>query len=86
VVYFSQYKPNPEESNPEEYNMLFDPRVLRVAHKLYRLYFEIHGQPERIPTGVAVNRNSYRGCLLFRHHPILLPDECFVPGDQLQSE
>jgi hypothetical protein len=70
--------------NPHpEYNLLLDPRVLRVAHKLYRLYFEVHAQPEKIPTGVAVNRNSYRGCLLFREQPILLPEENFVPVDQL---
>lgn len=66
-----------------DHQMLFDPKVLRIAHKLYHFYFEIHRQPEKLPTGVAVNLNSYHACLLFRDYPILLPDECFVPKDQL---
>jgi len=67
----------------QENKTLFDPKVLRIAHKIYQCYFEVHHNPEKLPTGVAVNLNSYRGCLLFKDYPILLPDECFIPKDQL---
>jgi hypothetical protein len=36
--------------------------------------------------GVAIDRFTYRGKLIFRAKPILLPQECFVPLSQLEAE
>ncbi|ELR97178.1 hypothetical protein [Gloeocapsa sp. PCC 73106] len=65
---------------------LFDPEVVDSAKKIYHTYYHLHGELTRTPIGVAVDRKTYRGQLLFTKIPILLPGECFVPIDELESE
>ena len=38
------------------------------------------------PFGVAIDKDTYRGQLVFREKPILLPGECFVNINQLEAE
>lgn len=66
--------------------VLLDPTVIRAARQIYRTYIEVH--PERIerPLGVAIDRYTYRGKLIYSRKPILLPQECFVPFSQIESE
>ena len=66
--------------------MLLDPTVLRTARQIYRTYYEVHPEQTKRPIGVAIDRYTFRGQLIFRQKPVLLPRECFVPLNQLQSE
>ena len=82
---FETYREEEYYDLHNEDHTFFDPRVLRIAHKLYQMYFEVHPEPERIPTGVVVNLNTYQGYLLFRDTPILLPNEEFIPIDLISE-
>jgi hypothetical protein len=85
VVYASQQR---LENRTERIDIpvLLDPSIVRAARQIYRTYSEVH--PDRIqrPLGVALDRYTYRGKLIFAGKPILLPQECFVPFSQIESE
>ncbi len=66
--------------------MLLDPAVLRAARQIYRTYYEVHPDLTQRPYGVAIDRYTYRGKLIFRTKVILLPQECFVPFSHLEAE
>jgi hypothetical protein len=66
--------------------ILLDPSVLRAARQIYRTYYEVHPEVTQRPFGVAIDRFTHRGKLIFRGKPILLPQECFVPFSQLEAE
>jgi hypothetical protein len=36
-------------------------------------------------SGVAINRDTHRGKVIFTGQPVLLPAECFVPLNQIES-
>lgn len=63
---------------------LLDPAILQAARGIYRIYYEVHPEQTRRPLGVAIDRYSYRGKLIFSGKPILLPKECFVPLSQIE--
>ncbi|MEY2977534.1 MAG: hypothetical protein ACO3NK_01690 [Prochlorotrichaceae cyanobacterium] len=65
---------------------LIDPAIVRAARQIYRQFYEAHPEMTQRPVGVALNRYNYRGKLIFGKRPILLPEECFVPLEQVQSE
>ncbi|HEY9891543.1 MAG TPA: hypothetical protein V6D37_07020 [Candidatus Sericytochromatia bacterium] len=69
-----------------ELRMLLDPSVLRAARQIYHTYYEVHPELTQRPYGVAIDRFTYRGKLIFRSKVILLPQECFVPFSQLEAE
>lgn len=93
-------QPNPRQfANPEFYPTgtpvdpgqvplpsLIDPAIIRAARQIYRQFYEAHPDMTQRPVGVALNRYNYRGKLIFGKRPILLPEECFVPVEQVQSE
>ncbi|MFE1746459.1 hypothetical protein [Coleofasciculus sp. H7-2] len=85
MVYTSQQR---LENRTERIDIpvLLDPSIVRAARQIYRTYSEVH--PDRIqrPLGVAIDRYTYRGKLIFAGKPILLPQECFVPFSQIESE
>ncbi len=64
----------------------FDPTLIKAARKIYRTYCNLNSQVNRKPCGVAINRENYRGQLVFREKPILLPGECFIPINQIEAE
>lgn len=66
--------------------MLIDPALMKAAHKAYRAYCEAHPSTAKRPTGVAVNQVNYQGKVIFSNHPVLLPQEYFIPISQLESE
>lgn len=66
--------------------MLLDPNILRAARQIYRVYYEVHPEVTQRPYGVAIDRHTHRGKLIFKRKPILLPQECFVPFSQLEAE
>jgi hypothetical protein len=65
-----------------------DPNLLRVGRDMYGLYCKLHpdGQRRKQPIGVAINKLSHRGKLIFSSFPILLPEECFIPIQELDGE
>ncbi len=66
--------------------MLLDPKLLKAARKIYLTYRNLHAQMTKRPSGVAINKDTHRGQLIFRDKPILLPGECFIQLNQLESE
>ncbi len=65
---------------------LLDPTLLQAARYIYRTYFEVHPDHVQRPLGVAIDLITHRGKLIFRNKPILLPQECFVPISQIDSD
>ena len=65
---------------------LLDPGLLKSARKIYHTYFQAHHKLNKNPIGVAIDRQTHRGQLLFCKQPILLPWENFIPIDKLESE
>lgn len=80
-------KPENRLSNPVEsvsLTALLDPALLQAARSIYRTYYEVHPDEIQRPIGVALDRFSLRGKLIFGAKPILLPRECFVPLNQIE--
>lgn len=84
MVYVSQTRIN-NPVDDADFSVLLDPAVVRAARQIYRTYYEVHPDIPR-PLGVAIDRFTYRGKLIFSGKPILLPQECFVPFSQIESE
>ncbi len=80
-----QAKANPMPQT--DFYGLFDPDLLRAAQDIYSFYCQINPdrQRRRQPIGVAMNKLSYRGKLVFSSYPILLPEECFISVEQLEE-
>lgn len=55
-----------------------DTPLLAAAQSIYNLYQQAHGV-STTPAGVAVNRQTLRGYVIFNPQPVLLPQECFIP-------
>ena len=66
--------------------VLIDPALMKAAIQVYRAYCQAHPSAAKRPTGVAVNQLNYQGKVLFSSHPVLLPQEYFIPISQLESE
>jgi hypothetical protein len=75
------------QPQPDSYGLL-DPALLRAGTDIYSFYCQINPDRERRrqPIGVAMNKVSYRGKLVFSSYPILLPQECFISIDRLEVE
>ena len=65
---------------------LLDPNLLKAARDIYNTYCRFRNKFNKTPMGVAIDRKTHRGQLLFTKRPILLPWENFIPMDQIQSE
>lgn len=68
-----------EETEP---SVWFDPAVLMAARQIYTTHYEALGNRMREPIGVAIDRYTHRGKVIFKR-PILLPQECFIPIEEL---
>ncbi|NJO39745.1 MAG: hypothetical protein HC769_26755 [Cyanobacteria bacterium CRU_2_1] len=80
-------KSEPRVSSPVEsmnFSALLDPAILQTARQIYRTYYEVHPDQVRRPIGVAIDRYTHRGKLIFGEKPILLPQECFIPLSQIE--
>lgn len=75
-----------QDNSEMEIPLLLDPILLRAARRIYRTYLAIHGQVNKSPLGVAIDKESRRGQLIFKNRAILLPGESFVSLKQLESE
>jgi hypothetical protein len=68
------------------FSSLLDPNLIQAARQIYRVYYEVHPDEVQRPLGIAIDRFTYRGQLIFTRKPVLLPQECFVPLNQIESE
>ncbi len=75
-----------KQTHEAEIPLLLDPSLLRSARRIYRTFCILHSKQNRRPFGIAIHRNTHRGQLIFNNHPILLPGECFVAVQQLETE
>jgi hypothetical protein len=72
-------------SRPSHQTALQDPYLVNAARDLYQTYLGVHESRAKEPVGVILHQRSYRGKLLFRPTPILLPEECFISFQQIQG-
>lgn len=66
--------------------MFSDPTLIQAARRIYRAYNNLNARIVKQPCGVAIDRDSLRGHLIFRERPILLPGESFVHFNELEVE
>ncbi len=66
--------------------MFSDPTLIKAARRIYRGYSQINSDIIKQPYGVAIDRDTLRGHLIFRKNPILLPGECFILFSEFQIE
>ncbi|HEY9806243.1 MAG TPA: hypothetical protein V6D04_06715 [Candidatus Obscuribacterales bacterium] len=85
MVYVSQQRPE-NRIEDVEFPVFLDPAIIRAARQIYRTYYEVHPELTQPPLGVAIDRYTHRGKLIFSGRPVLLPQECFVPFNQIESE
>jgi hypothetical protein len=71
-------------SEVENFYESADLDIVRAARALYQTYLQVHENRAREPIGVVLNPISYRGKLLFRQAPVLLPQERFIPLDEMR--
>jgi hypothetical protein len=76
---------NPLNASRHINSAVFDSPLLQAASSIYQTYCKTSGKQRRQPHGVAIDRFSLRGKLIFTAKPILLPRECFVPLSQIQG-
>lgn len=62
-----------------------DPSLLQAARTIYQTFHAVHPEVTELPIGVAINRFTYRGKLIFSGKPILLPQEKFIPFALINS-
>jgi hypothetical protein len=80
------YVPQPTDQGSDRFDLepiALSSVILRAARNIYQAYVETHGSQQR-PLGVAIDRYTYRGQLIFSGQPILLPQECFVPINDIE--
>ncbi|QDZ38786.1 hypothetical protein FRE64_01815 [Euhalothece natronophila Z-M001] len=70
----------------EKFQPLFDPYLLQRAQHIYEKCYEIYPKKAEQMQGIAINRETYRGQLIFKEKPILLPWETFIPSEELEIE
>ncbi|UBF29372.1 hypothetical protein K9N68_16960 [Kovacikia minuta CCNUW1] len=86
MVYVSQKQTHSSRVDDSDFTSLLDPSLIRSARQIYTTYYEVHPGLIQRPIGVAINRFTHRGKLIFSGKPVLLPQECFVPFSQIESE
>ncbi|MGD1914156.1 MAG: hypothetical protein ACFB2X_25955 [Rivularia sp. (in: cyanobacteria)] len=72
-------------TNPVTQSPLIDSSLIRAAGQIYYTYCEVHPEMAGQASGVAINRGNHRGKVIFTPQPVLLPQECFVPLNQIES-
>lgn len=67
--------------NHDELPAGYDPSLVQSARLIYETFYTVHPEVTEMPLGVAINRFTHRGKLIFSGKPILLPQESFIPFD-----
>ncbi|MGF1569654.1 MAG: hypothetical protein ACFCVD_16560 [Nodosilinea sp.] len=77
-------QPPGSPSNGSPLPALLNPALLKSARQIYRTYYEVHPEEVQRPIGIAISTKTHRGKLIFGDKPVLLPNECFVPLNQIE--
>lgn len=89
MTYVSPQQTNDLTNSPTssvKYTEPFSPSLLMAAREIYGNYCRTHSKKSRRPViGVAIHRETGRGQLVFQEKPVLLPSECFVPLERIES-
>lgn len=72
-------------TTPPNQQPFLDPAVIKAAGLIYHTYCEVHPEIVGQPSGVAISRLTHRGKVIFTQQPVLLPQECFIPLNQIES-
>ncbi|NBD34005.1 MAG: hypothetical protein GVY17_13820 [Cyanobacteria bacterium] len=70
----------------QTFTALIDPYLLSAARHIYQKCYEVYPEKAEQTSGVAIDRETYRGQLIFKDKPILLPWESFIPSEELQTD
>jgi hypothetical protein len=76
-----------QANTPSEVENFYEPEeldLLGAARALYQKYLQVHEHRAKEPIGVVLNPISYRGKLLFRQAPVLLPQERFISLNEMR--
>lgn len=73
-------------SIPETFTPSFDSSLLQAAQHIYHKCYEVYPQKAEQMQGIAIDRETYQGQLIFKEKPILLPWETFIPSTELETE
>ncbi|MBE9029130.1 hypothetical protein IQ266_05055 [filamentous cyanobacterium LEGE 11480] len=71
-----------QETRFERYSG-YEPGLMQAARKIYRTFIDVHPDVTEEPLGVAIDRYSLRGKLIFTRIPALLPQETFIPFEAI---
>lgn len=63
---------------------LLDPSAVRAAQEVCRRYLQIHPQEASLIVGIVINRQNYHAQVVLGKQPVLLPQEVFIPWNQLE--
>lgn len=83
-MYVAQAGQN-DRTSQIDFPTLLDPKVLRAARQIYHNHCEVNPNLVQRTTGVIVNQLTLRGMLTFSSKPVLLPHECFITLNQIES-
>lgn len=72
-----------EKSHRPDHDRDYEPTLMQASRKIYQTFIDVHPNVTEEPLGVAIDRYSYRGKLIFNRIPALLPQEAFIPFEQL---
>jgi hypothetical protein len=80
-------KPPAHITAASEVENFYEPELdlVGAARALYQQYLQVHEHRAKEPIGVVLNPTSYRGKLLFRQAPVLLPEERFIPLQEMRN-
>ena len=67
-------------------NSVIDSGLENAARQIYLTYRRLRTKINEPPVGVAIHPKTHRGQLIFQKKPVLLPGECFVQLNRLESE
>ncbi len=72
----------PEQNHP---STLIDAALIKAAGDIYNIHCEVHPEITGHASGVAIHRENHRGKVIFKGQPVLLPEERFIPLEQIVS-
>jgi hypothetical protein len=85
-VAYTLARPTNSRKTPDFKMTLLDPDLIKAARKIYKTYCNLNSHLSKKPYGVAIDRDTHKGQLIFKEKPILLPGECFIQIDRIESE
>jgi len=67
---------------------MVDPYIdlVNAARYIYQRCYEIYPEKAEQMQGIVIDRGTYRGQLIFKEKPILLPWESFIPSEELLED